>query len=789
MSRVTRRTFMLTTGAAVGATAAANLVPIPAAPMELKVGGKSVSRTTRRHHKTVYSTCLNCYARCGIIGYLTDGDLAKVGGNPNHPNSLGRMCAKGHAAKDILYDPERVLQPLLRTGPRGKGQWKSVTWDDAYALILEKMRPLWEAKTPEKFFFYSSRDITTQKFTERFTHAFGSPHALVHAGLTNQNKRLAQEATWGAPVEVADVVNTEYILNFGANPYAAHYLRTSFVQRLTEGRLTKTVHRQVHYGAKVVTFDPRCSQTAGRSDEWFAPFPGTDGLIALAMSNVILRENLHDEEFLRRWTNYPVDKLRKHLSQYTPEWAGQESGVAASDIVRIAIEFGRSRYATTISAGGVSKHLNGVQNERCIMLLNAVTGRVDALGGFCLPRTHTFSEPKPIPPQPAVRTAYLNRHTGRESTYGLFEELAKDSNKKSPVDVWFTYMANPLYECPNTENVEKLFTNESSIPFHVAIDSHLTETAELADLVLPAATYLERWELESPPSMEMVPFVGLRQPVVTPRGESKPIMDVLIELADRLGDRMTPYFKFDPEDYLFEQISTIRGLRDIGGLDYLIENGFWKDPDAEPDYGRFKKAGFNTPSGKFEIYSQRLAGMGLNPLPTYEPIPVYHDMRPNHFAMVTFQWNVHTHYHTANSLKLSELVHTNPIVMNRSSGRALGLQSGDVIEVVSRMGSVSGEVLLLEGIHPRVVAISDNCGHWAYGQVAQAKPFESSNPETAILWWETQGNGTHFKPLVAGHTDKAGGGVAWMDTAVSISKLRAKKKPGFSEKYLFFLFE
>ncbi|MBI2890303.1 MAG: molybdopterin-dependent oxidoreductase [Nitrospirae bacterium] len=784
MGKVTRRDFIRTTGAiAAGAT----LCPLAAEPMELKMGGRSVSRTTQRFHRNTYSTCLNCYARCGIIGYSADGSLAKVGGNPNHPNSLGRMCAKGHAAKDILYDPERILQPQMRVGARGEGKWRTITWDEAYQVLVEKLHALWAAKTPEKFFFYSSRDITTQRFTERFVHAFGSPHALVHAGLTNQNKRLAQEMTWGVPVEVADVVNTEYILNFGANPYEAHYLRTSFVQRLTEGRLTKIVKRQVHYGAKLVTFDPRCSQTAGRSDEWLAPFPGTDGLIALAMANVIMKENLHDEAFLRQWTNYPIDKLRQHLARYTPEWAEKESGVSAGDVVRLALEFARSRYATTLSTGGVSKHANGVQNERCVMLLNAVTGRVDALGGFCLPRTYAFSEPKPIPPRPTVKSPFFDSRSGRESTYGVFSEFAKRKDKTPPVAVWFTYMGNPAYECPQTEEVLAFFKDETRLPFHAAIDSHMTETAELADLVLPASTYLERWELESPPSMEMVPFVGLRQPVVQPRGESKPIMDLLIELAEHLGGAMTQYFTFDPEDYLFEQVSEIGALQKAGGLDYLVQKGFWKDLEAKPDYARYKKDGFDTPSGKFEIYSSRLEAMGLNPLPTYEPIDVYRDMKPTHLALITYQWNVHTHYHTANSLKLSELVHRNPIVINRSTGQAMGLQTGDVIEVLSRQGSVQGEVLLLEGIHPKVVAISDNCGHWGYGHVARGKAFKSTNPETVLLWWEKEGNGTHVNPLIAARVDRAGGGVAWQDTAVMVSKIRSKEEPGFVEKYLFFL--
>ncbi len=183
---------------------------------------------------------------------------------------------------------------------------------------------------------------------------------------------------WGKSLDVNDVANTKYMLNFGCNVYESHTVYNSFVQRVIEGR--------VNNGAKLVTFDVRLSNTAGRSDEWFPIRPGTDGLVALAMANVIMREGLYDKEFIEKWTNVTVDQLKQHLARYTPEMAEKESGVPAADLVRIAREFATTKPATTISYRGVCAQYNGTQNERSVMLLNAITGNIDVKGG--LPAGH-----------------------------------------------------------------------------------------------------------------------------------------------------------------------------------------------------------------------------------------------------------------------------------------------------------------------------------------------------------------------------------------------------------------
>jgi anaerobic selenocysteine-containing dehydrogenase len=245
-----------------------------------------------------------------------------------------------------------------------------------------------------------------------------------------------------------------------------------------------------------VTFDVRLSNTAGRSNEWFPLKPGTDGIVALAMAHSIIQQGLHDREFLSRWTNYPLPRLVEHLAGYTPEQAEKVSGVKAADIKRLAAEFAQAKPATVLTGRGVSGHQNGVQNERCMMLLSAVVGGIDVPGGCCLPRKMDMGEPRWKSPFPSS-----------------FQALTALREGKGQPDIYLCYLANPVYAMPNTAEVIKLPKDEKKVPFLVVADTHLTETGALADLLLPMTTYLESWNLESGRPWALF-FVSLRQPVV-----------------------------------------------------------------------------------------------------------------------------------------------------------------------------------------------------------------------------------------------------------------------------------
>lgn len=755
MSKISRRHFLKIGAAGLAALAAEYEFLALVRAQQPVGGGKSVSRTTGVPRHPVPSTCRLCPARCGIIGFLEDNILAKIEGNPRDPNTRGRLCARGQAGIQQVYHPDRLLFPMKRKGARGSGEWQPISWDEAYSEVADKLRQVRQGGHPEQFVFAVGIQGLSG-IARRFLRAFGTPSIIEETTLYQANKEAAQELTWGAPMDVNDVAHTKYMLNFGANPYEAHALYLGFVQRLIEGRMK---------GAKLVTFDPRLSNTAGKSDEWFPLQPGTDGIVALAMANVIMQSGLYDKDFLDTWTNYPAEELAAHLRKYSPEMAERISGIAAADIRRIALEFATTRPATTISAGGVTMHRNGVQNERAIALLNIITGNVDVKGGWCLPRTYRFSEPEPIPPTPTQSDLVA----WRGAAQGMMSAIKAG---KQLLQVLMSYGYNPVYSAPQSTLSAQVLADESLVPYHVAVDSFMNESAALADLVLPVATYLESWGVHSVPAYEMVPFVTVQQPVVSPQGQSLPFDQMCIELAQRIGGGMEDYFAFGTvEDYLEATLASIRGLVEAGGLDYLKDYGVWFDPLAEPDYTAYEQGGFLTPSGRIEVYSSRLAEQGFSPLPTYEPVPEHGEMGEDGLFLITFQWNVHTYGITANSMWLAEIVHESPLWINKETAKQRGIKRGDLVEVRSAVGSVMARAFPIQGLHPRVVALGGSCGHWGYGRVAQAKNFASRDPNTRLIWWEKDGNGVNPSSIIPVAADPIGGGQPWDDTIVTIAKV------------------
>ncbi|MGB7347583.1 MAG: molybdopterin-dependent oxidoreductase [Pirellulaceae bacterium] len=584
--------------------------------------------------------CQLCSSVCGIIGYVKEGRLIKVEGNPNDPNSRGYLCARGQAALNHQYHPERLLFPLKRIGKRGEGKWKRITWDEALDEIAAKLKAVRDSGRPEEFAFHQGR-LRSKDAVQRFLAAFGTSTQLNHRALCSGNRRAANLTyLWESDWDLNDVEHTKYILNFGSNAFEAHQGHIPFASRIQKGRFEN--------GAKLVTFDVRMSNTAGASDEWFAPFPGTDGAIALAIGHTILAENLHDSNFIENWTNVSVDELREFLKDKTPEWAAKISGVAATDIRRIAIEFANAApAATTMCNRGSSAHLNGFYNDRAIGLLNALVGSVGKKGGWCWspwsgidplvktpdmpssPKTHSVLED---PPEYPLANVWRRMRVGEIIYLYLLQGRAK-------MQAYMTYNLDSPLTWPEESLTQQVMCDENLIPFHVCINAFYNETAHYADIVLPWSTYLERWDLDARGSYNLRPYVGLRTPMVKPLGESRDVRDFFPDLARRIGGGMEEtYVEKDVRQYMEKWSQNIPENPETGksGLDRLLDEGVWES-DLEPFYEPYNIAltpeelagsqtnddgiitkegvgigiwlsdravrGFKTPSRKFEIRS------------------------------------------------------------------------------------------------------------------------------------------------------------------------------------------
>ncbi|GAA3119525.1 molybdopterin-dependent oxidoreductase [Planomonospora alba] len=737
-------------------------------------------KTAGTVHK-IPSMCQMCTTACGIIANVRDGRLLTIEGNPADPNSRGSICAKGVAGPSILYDPSRLLHPLKRAGRRGEGRWRRISWEEAYTEIADRLRDIRRSGRPEEFAFQQGRNRSSD-IVSRFLNAFGTPSAFNHRALCSLNRRAAILATIGdSDWDLGDFENSRYILNFGSNWAEAHQGHIPVAIRMMRARERNN--------AKIVTFDARLSNTAAVSDEWFCVKPGTDGLIALAMANVICTERLWDKEWFDTWSNHSADDYARHVRQYTPERAEAESGVPAEAIRRVAREFAEAApRCTTICNRGSAAHRNGFYNDRAITVLNALVGNMGRVGGWCWHPMSAWDkkripEPGPVPEKPSARSpiaeaedwplanAWDNKMRVGEIVYLWIKE------RRQRISALMTYNCDQAWSWPEANLVREVLADEELVPFHVCIDVMPSETSNLADIVLPWTTYLERWDIDSRPPQGLVDYVGLRQPVVSPLGESKDLREIFPELARRIGDGMERYFPWRTQEEYFDEY--FRAVP--GGLAHMKAAGVWQDPAKKPNYAPYERIltkeelrdseidektgivysgtdpesgkrraigimidgvarqGFSTPSRKVEVYSQFVADKGgeagktISPLPIYEQIPAHRGgLGEDQLIMISFKWNVHNAHRTMQSKWLQEIVHTNPAWINSATAACLGLRHGDWIEVTSfrprdeqvpggdgsRFGTLRTRVHVTEGVHPSVIAISHNAGRTTGGPVA-----------------------------------------------------------------------
>lgn len=735
MNKINRRDFLKI--GALGATAIqfSGLVPI------FGTRGRNVSIFSSDFRKSVATVCDLCPAHCGVLGFLNYERLAAVQGNPKHLNNRGKICARGIAGMNLVYDPERILYPMKRTGKRGDGKWQKIGWDEALNELTIRLKAVQNQNRGEAFVFHADR-FQISGLTKRFLDNFKPVTILTDDGYEHPNKTIAQQKTWGESFEVIDAANCRYFLAFGSNPFESHPFYINFNQRLVDGRIDRH--------ARLVTIDPRMSNTAGRSEEWIPIKPGTDAMLALAMANVIMQKNLHNAQFISQWTNVSVADLKNYLAQFTLEKATEITQVPAETIERIAVEFATTQPGVAFSGGGVTDHINGVENERCIMLLNAIVGNIDVQGGYCLPRKYRLKDFDPD-----------EKLAGEQNPIEFFQSI--QANKKK-VELYFAYKTNPVYEHPDCYFTQSLLKDESLLPFTVVMDTVMSETAALADLVLPATTFLESWSLDSAPSFDMIPFVALGQPVIQPQGESKPLYEICLSLAQRLGGGVTAMVNYsNVEDYIKAIATQVPGL----AYDRLKKNGIWYQENQKAEYQIYRTRGFNTPSKKLEIAQQ---ANGLAALPSYRPIQEHGHLAKDELILIPFNVNV-MRPDLANAKWLAEIHHANAALINSKTARALKIKTGDDIILKSSAGELKVKAHVTEGVHPEIIAIANGCGHWEFGRIARAEKFESSDPDTKFIWWPKKGKfGVHPNWVIPATTDPIGKGQGWMDTKVKVIK-------------------
>jgi thiosulfate reductase / polysulfide reductase chain A len=669
----------------------------------------SVTLTDKRPRRAVPTTCTMCPNRCGILGYLEQDRLVALQGNPIHPVNKGRICAKGVAAINIVYDPERITTPLHRAGPRGKGQWKPIGWNEALSEISETLSMPAKGLSPQIVVIGDGQ--RQLGLAERFWDTLHARTFISGFDGTDFNRQAAYDFTYGVRAGRPDVRNAKYILNFGANPYEEGENFISFVRDLVDAR--------VENRAKLVTLDAMLTNTGGLSDDWIPIRPGTGAAVALAIAGVIVSENLQDSGFLSQWTNISVPDLRLHLSKFTPQMAESISGVPTERIVNMAREFTRDKPSVCFSGKEVTERQNGAEAERAIQLLNIVSGNIYRSGGFIPTETDAAKVNKPAFTPDAV--------------FG----------RKSKIDLLISSKANPAYEGPDPEEITRQLRDEQAVGLSVALDTHLTETANSADIVLPATTGLEEWNLFFGPD-----FVSLGQQVCAPRGAARSFDDFCCELARRMGG--SAWAGAGVSSAFDEAQEQIRRL----GIDAsdLTSRGVVPMAAKKNQVHR----------GKIRIQAES-NGKWLR-LPGYAPV------ERGELSLIPFSIAIHTS-RTANCKWLAEIQHKTPLLIHPDKAGQLGIQEGDRVRISAGKISIEAIAELTQGIHPEAVAMAWGGGHEGYGRIARADPFQSDDADTHLLWWHKEGHGVQASLLVQEIVDPIGGGIAWRDTKVKVERI------------------
>ncbi len=829
MTKLTRRNFMKLAVASGAVLSSGEIFKSSALAGSIKLewGGKDFSPSTGKEREAIPTACWSCVTRCAAMGFVEDGRLVKMESHPRSIRTQGKMCAKGQSAPNEVYFPDRILYPLKRAGKRGEGKWKRISWDEALTELAGRLKKLRDEGHPEKFMFHYGRmkGSSSKLIKSVFLATYGTKTIGNHTSICEGGKWTAQELTWGKHYDNWDFDNTKFVLNFGSNVQEAHTNHIPVSQRLVSAKVDR--------GVRMVTFDVRLSNTAAKSGEWIPIKPGTDGAVVLAMCNVIMENGLYDKDFFKfiRATenvNDSTDKkiaaLKSHLKQYTPQWAEKISSVSASKIESLAKEFAKTKPAVVISYRGAVAHYNGNDTERAIQMLAAITGNIDNPGGRCRGVGPKWKYPKGPKDKPKAKKLKIIDGKGaalpsHHMSHHVLKMIKDGSHGRPDVYMWYCY--NPVYvngECQ--ENIDVL-KDEKMIPVTVTSNIVYDEASKLADMILPDATYLERWDWEDMVSPTQVPEFYLRQPMVKPLGEARDLGDVVCELAEKMG---MPLGIKSKVEFVKNSCEKTHGVKEAGGFEYMKKHGVWHDPNGKPHYYGYKKEvkasdlkgtildkatgvywkgkagedytttkyaykkyvgqkigdtvykGFKpdklNKSGYFELYSELMKKKGFAPLPTYVPIPEHEKMKSDELVLTTDKVAVHIHSRSTHRKWLAELYHDNPGWINSKTAASLGVKSGDKIKVKSKIGEIITKARVTEGVVPGIIAISMHLGReesGRYGSGKMSPEAHDNDPDLKLKWWETYG--VHPNWVIANSPDPVNGQQRWMDTVVTVTKV------------------
>lgn len=531
-TQLTRRDFIKLAALAGGAVALGNrFIPLSsgraAAPIQPPAG------------TWIPTACNMCGGQTGILVRVDNGRVLKIEPNPDNPIGVANistdfwrwkntdgaaMCPKGNAGPMALYDPDRVKTPLKRTNPdKGPGVdpgWEAISWDEALNTIAGRLKSLRDAGEAHKLIWFSE-DHSFVDIQKDFTELYGTPNYLNHSNLCDVSRKASFNLVMGDGRPLGDFANARYILLFGWNPLSA----TKW------SHLPRIFTRAIENGAKFVVVDPYLSQTAARAHEWVPIRPATDGALALALAHLLIKWDSYDHDFVENWTT-GFDEFGAFVADKTPEWAEQITDVPAATIRRMARDMANLQPVVVDTWSGPGQHSNAVQGGRAIALLNALLGNIDRPGGMMNPERKGPAHQKVHGPkieQPRLDNLNLYPFGHSSGVYTEVLQAIADGTAAYTPRMGMVIFQNLVLSVPGTNTVVEAL---KKLEFLVVVDTMLSETAQLADIVIPGTNYLERYDLTT--NWVTWTSVSLRQPVVEPIFGQLPEYEFVVELGRRL---------------------------------------------------------------------------------------------------------------------------------------------------------------------------------------------------------------------------------------------------------------
>jgi thiosulfate reductase/polysulfide reductase chain A len=700
-----RRLFL--TGAAAG-TVAATTEAAPAVP-----GWHGTQRVA-----TIATNCEMCFWRCGVLAEVKDGKVVRVEGNPDHPLTKGRLCARGNAGIDLLYDPDRLKYPMLRTGARGEGKFQRISWEQALDFFASRLTELKQKYGPESVAMLPHG--VASSFFSTLMKAYGSPNSAEPAFAQCRGPReVGYALTFGQGLgspEPVDLDQSRLIVLIGS--HIGENVFTSQVTAFAEG---------LARGAKLIVVDPRFSTAAAKADWWLPIRPGTDIALLLAWMNVLIANGSYDKEYVDRYAT-GFRELSEHVREFTPEWAEPITEIPAVKIRATAAALAEAKPAVALHPGRhATWYGDDTQRSRAMAILTALLGSWGRRGGIFLP-TRIPRGKIPVPPFPESKRGRVD---GAGSRYPLASEEQGVTNglidatlagKPYPVKAWIVYGQNVLESIPQQHKTLRAI---EKLDLMVVVDVMPMEQIRYADLVLPEATYLERYDMPAIVESAKTPYLAPRFPAVEPLYETKPGWWIAKQMASRLG--LEAWFPWQtPEEHLAALIqplnTSIDSLRARGAVS--VQGRPYIEDRTEADGPLF-----GTESGKIELYSKTLQALGFDPLPRYTSNG---DPPPGYFRLIYGRAPVHSFARSENNRALSALMPENELWISPKSARAAGVSEGQRVIVQNSDGvkSLPIRVKVTEGIRNDCVYMVHGFGHKAR---ALSKAYRRGASDTSLM--------------------------------------------------------